>query len=292
MPDATDSDSDSDGLTVGQVSARLGVTVRALHHWDEIGLARPSLRTVAGYRLYTAGDLQRLHRVVVYREIGLGLDGIRAVLDDSAADVPGALREQRAQVTERIDRLQRLGTGLDRMIDAHERGLLLTAEQQASVFGPDWKPEWPTEARRRYGDTAQWRQYAELSAGRGPEEWQAVADAVAGLDRALGDAMDAGVRPGSPEANRLVERHREVFASCFPLTRQMQVCLARMYEDDPGFAAHYDGVRAGLAAWFRQIVDASARAHGIDPDTATWDQGLQTALRRPPPASSANTLGQ
>ncbi|MER5719695.1 TipAS antibiotic-recognition domain-containing protein [Streptomyces sp. NPDC002132] len=84
----------------------------------------------------------------------------------------------------------------------------------------------------------------------------------------------------------------EVFASYFRLTRQMQVCLARMYEADPGFAAHYDGVRAGLAAWFRQIVDASARAHGIDPDTATWDQGLQTALRRPPPASSANTLGQ
>lgn len=69
MPDATDTDDPADGptagstdgptagLTVGQVSTRLGVTVRALHHWDEIGLARPSLRTAAGYRLYTAGDL-------------------------------------------------------------------------------------------------------------------------------------------------------------------------------------------------------------------------------------------
>ncbi|MDG9701226.1 MerR family transcriptional regulator [Streptomyces sp. DH37] len=261
---------DADGLTVGQVSARLGVTVRALHHWDEIGLARPSLRTAAGYRLYTAGDLERLHRIVVYRELGLGLEGIRSVLDDSAADVPGALRAQRARVAERIDRLRRLGAGLDRMIDAHDRGLLLTAEQQAAVFGPRWDPEWPARARERYGDTEQWRQYAERSASRGPEEWQAVADAVAGLDRALGDAMDAGVAPGSPEANRLVERHREVFASYFPLTRRMQVCLGRMYEADPAFAAHYDGIRAGLAAWFRRIVDASARAHGIDPDTATW----------------------
>ncbi|CAM5679578.1 HTH-type transcriptional activator TipA OS=Streptomyces glaucescens OX=1907 GN=tipA PE=4 SV=1 [Streptomyces glaucescens] len=267
MPDVTD----ADGLTVGQVSARLGVTVRALHHWDEIGLARPSLRTAAGYRLYTAGDLERLHRIVVYREIGLGLDRIRDVLDDSAADVPGALRAQRAQVAERIDRLQRLGAGLDRMIDAHERGLLLTAEQQAEIFGPRWDPDWPAQARRRYGDTAQWRQYAERSASRGPEEWQAVADAMTGFERALGEAMDAGVAPGSPEADQLVERHREVFASYFPLTRQMQVCLARMYEADPGFAAHYDGIRPGLAAWFRRIVDACARAHGIDPDTAAWE---------------------
>ncbi|MFC3995924.1 MerR family transcriptional regulator [Nocardiopsis sediminis] len=266
MPDPTD----ADGLTVGQVSARLGVTVRALHHWDEIGLARPSLRTAAGYRLYTAGDLERLHRIVVYRELGLGLDRIGALLDDSAADVPGALRAQRTQVTERIDRLRQLSTGLDRMIDAHERGLLLTVEQQAAIFGPQWNPDWPAQARRRYGDTTQWQQYAERAASRSPEEWQAIADAVADLDHALRDAMDEGITPGSPEANHLVERHRELFASYFPLTRQMQVCLGRMFEADPGFAAHYDGIRAGLAGWFRRIIDASARTHGIDPDAATW----------------------
>ncbi len=269
MPDTTD----ADGLTVGQVSARLGVTVRALHHWDETGLARPSLRTAAGYRLYTTGDLERLHRIVVYRELGLGLDRIRTVLDDTTTDVLGALRAQRTQVAERIDRLQQLGAGLDRMIEAHERGPLLTRDQQAAIFGPGWDPDGPARARRRYGDTTQWRQYAERSAARSPEEWQAVADDIAGLDRALGEAMDAGVAPGSPEANRLVERHREVFAAYFPLTRQMQVCLGRMYEADPGFAAHYDGIRVGLATWFRRIVDADARAHGIDPDTATWDGG-------------------
>ncbi|MFD7407683.1 MerR family transcriptional regulator [Streptomyces sp. NPDC059866] len=266
MPDATD----ADGLTVGQASTGLGVTVRALHHWDEIGLARPSLRTAAGYRLYTAADLERLHRIVVYRELGLGLDRIRAILDDSTADVPDALRTQRKQVAERIDRLQQLSAGLDRMIDAHERGLLLTVEQQTAIFGPQWNPDGPAQARQHYGDTTQWRQYAERSASRDPEEWQAITDAMADFERALGDAMDAGVTPGSPEANQLVERHREVFASYFPLTRQMQVCLGRKYEADPGFAAHYDGIRAGLATWFRRIIDASARAHSIDPDTATW----------------------
>lgn len=267
MPDATG----ADGLTVGQVSTRLGVTVRALHHWDEIGLARPSLRTAAGYRLYTAGDLERLHRIVIYREIGLGLDRIRAVLDGSNTDVPAALRAQRAQVAERITRLRQLSAGLDRMIDAHERGLLLTVEQQATLFGPQWNPDWPAQAHQRWGDTPQWQQYAERSAARGPEEWQAIIDTITDLDRTLADAMDAGITPGSLEANQLVDRHREVFTtSYFPLTRQMQVCLGRMYEADPGFAAHYDSVRTGLATWFRHSIDAAARAHGIDPDTATW----------------------
>lgn len=266
MPDATDADS----LTVGQVSTRLGVTVRALHHWDDIGLARPSLRTTAGYRLYTADDLERLHRIVVYREIGLGLDRIRAILDDSTTGVAGALRAQRTQVAERIEHLQQLIAGLDRMIAAHERGLLLTVEQQAAIFGPQWNPDWPAQARQRYGDTTQWQQYAERSASRSPEEWQDIADTIADLDRALGDAMDAGVTPGSPEANQLVERYREAFTSYFPLTRQMQICLGRMYEADPAFAAHYDGIRAGLATWFRQSIDASARAYNVDPDTATW----------------------
>lgn len=50
----------------------------------------------------------------------------------------------------------------------------------------------------------------------------------------------------------------------------MQICLGRKFESDPEFAAYYDGIHAGLATWFRQIIDASARAHGVDPDTAEW----------------------
>src|SRR5699024_2103195 len=62
--------------TVGAVASLVGVTVRTLHHWDEIGLAGPSERTAAGYRLYTAADVARIHRVLVYRELGVSLDAL------------------------------------------------------------------------------------------------------------------------------------------------------------------------------------------------------------------------
>ncbi|WP_396137160.1 MerR family transcriptional regulator [Curtobacterium sp. BRD11] len=263
-------DSDAVDLTVGRAAARLGVTVRTLHHWDEIALATPSSRTTAGYRLYADDDLERLRRIVVYRELGLDLEAIRSVLDGPSAAVVSALRAQQDQLAARIDHLNALGDDLARMAEAHEHGLLMTVEEQTAMFGPDWNPQWPAQARRRYGDTPEWRQYAERSASRTTDEWQAVADAAAALDRDLANAMDAGVEPGSPTADALAEKHRRVFSAYFPITQQMQVVLGRMYEADPAYTAHYDGVRGGLASWLRRIIDASARASGIDPDTATW----------------------
>ncbi|MFD6698105.1 MULTISPECIES: MerR family transcriptional regulator [unclassified Microbacterium] len=260
-----------DGLTVGRVADVLGITVRTLHHWDEIALARPSLRSDTGYRLYTTRDIERLQRIVLYRELGLGLAAIRTLLDDPAAAAPAELRRQQERIRERIARLEQLDAGLGRMIAAHERGVLLTPEQQVAVFGPDWDPAWAEGARARWGTTAQWAQYAERSAERGAEEWQAVAEAMTGFEQELAAAFDDGVAPADAAADRLVERHRAVFSAYFPLTRSMQVCVARTYAEDPGFAAHYDGIRPGMAAWFRALVDASARAHGMDPDTAIWE---------------------
>src|SRR4051794_16119272 len=91
--------------TVGQVAERSGVTVRTLHHYDEIGLVRPSRRSAAGYRLYADEDLVRLQHVVVYRRLGLALEEIAVLLDDPDADVAAHLRRQRNAVISRLDEL-------------------------------------------------------------------------------------------------------------------------------------------------------------------------------------------
>ena len=72
-----------DANTVGAVAALTGVSVRTLHHYDHIGLVVPSVRTPAGYRGYTDADIERLHLVLVYRSVGMPLDEIRTLLDDS-----------------------------------------------------------------------------------------------------------------------------------------------------------------------------------------------------------------
>ncbi|MFE5342855.1 MerR family transcriptional regulator [Isoptericola sp. NPDC056578] len=257
-------------LTVGAAARAAGVTVRTLHHWDAVGLVRPSARTAAGYRLYTASDLTRAHRVVLYRELGVPLDEIGALLD-SPQGADASLRRQRDLVRERLCRLERAADALGRLVEARERGVLLSPEEQVALFGADWQPSWAAGARARWGDTDQWAQFAERSAERTPEEWREVAaEADAVLDD-LADAFGRGVAPGSAEADALAERHRASLGAYFDVTPSMHVVIGRMYAADPDFTAQHDRRRPGLTAWLRAVIDAGARTHGVDPDTATWE---------------------
>ena len=90
-------------MTVGEVAALTGVTVRTLHHYDAIGLVSPAARSAAGYRLYTPDDVARLQEVVAYRRLGFGLEDIPA----PSVDRRGALIRQRELVKEREAHVRR-----------------------------------------------------------------------------------------------------------------------------------------------------------------------------------------
>lgn len=262
-------------LTVGRVADLVGVSVRTLHHWDAIGLVRPSGRSWSGYRLYDAKDVARIHRVLVYRELGLALAQIGEILDDPSVDPREHLQRQRTLLEERIRRLERTARAVDEMIErtdmTHENGIRLSAEEQARIFGADWDPAYQDEARERWGGTEAWKQSAARTREWGPEQWQQVKDELETVESALADALARGIAPGSEEANALAERHRATIARHYDCTRSMQVVLARMYTEDPRFAAHYDERAEGLAAWLRAVIEENARAHGVDPQTAAWE---------------------
>src|SRR5688500_6162210 len=100
--------------TVGAVARLAGVTVRTLHHYDEIGLLTPSGRSNAGYRRYADADLERLQRILFYRELGFGLDQIKTVMTDGNADASAHLRRQHGMLLDRIRRLQRMASAVEK----------------------------------------------------------------------------------------------------------------------------------------------------------------------------------
>lgn len=261
---------DAAGRTVGTAASLVGVTIRTLHHWDTIGLVRPSEHTAAGYRLYTDADLARIHRVLVYRELGVPLDDIGTLLDAPATDAMASLRQQRDRLRDRIAQLQQMGNAVDRMIEARKSGILLSAEEQVAIFGRHWQPSWAAEAQDRWGDTTQWAQYAERAASRTAEDWQQISADVDALNADLAAAHRAGVIPGTDQANALAERHRESIGAYFDCTHSMHVCLGRRYAIDPEFATFFNDIAPGLALWLHDIIDANARANGVDPESATW----------------------
>jgi len=92
---------------VGELAERTGVTVRALHHWDHIGLVSPSRRSAAGHRRYTAADAERLYRVLALRQLGLGLEEIGDVLAGELP-LPAVLAAHLRRVEEQLAALQRV----------------------------------------------------------------------------------------------------------------------------------------------------------------------------------------
>jgi DNA-binding transcriptional MerR regulator len=122
-------------LTVGRVAELAGVTVRTLHHYDEIGLVQPSARTAAGYRAYSAGDVERLREVLGYRRLGFGLLEIADLVGDPSIDAVAHLRRLRGLLLEQRDHADAMVTAIDRELEARAMGMKMTPEQQLGMFG-------------------------------------------------------------------------------------------------------------------------------------------------------------
>ncbi|MFI6940227.1 MerR family transcriptional regulator [Streptomyces sp. NPDC050418] len=121
--------------TVGRVAALAGVSVRTLHHYDRIGLVRPSARTAAGYRAYASGDVERLREVLAYRRLGFGLREIAELVGDPTADAVAHLRRLRGLLLERRDRAEAMVAAIDKELDVRAKGLKVTAEEQLGMLG-------------------------------------------------------------------------------------------------------------------------------------------------------------
>ncbi len=122
-------------LTVGRVAELAGVTIRTLHHYDEIGLVHPSARTAAGYRAYSAGDVERLRQVLVYRRLGFGLREIADLVDDTAVDAAAHLSQLRGLLLEQRDRTDAMVAAIDQELAARAMGIVTTPEEQLKMFG-------------------------------------------------------------------------------------------------------------------------------------------------------------
>lgn len=243
-----------DAKTVGAVAALTGVSVRTLHHYDQIGLVVPGVRTTAGYRGYTDADVERLHLVLVYRAVGLPLDEIRTLLDDPDADVVAHLRRQHVLLAEQVDRLNEAIKAVEELMNAHRKGIQLSAEDQVEIFGTTaFGVEYADEAEQRWGDTDAWEQSQRRVAGFTKDDWVRIKAEGDDLLSALAEAKRTGVRPGSAQANELAARHRASIEHFYHCGDEMHRSLVEMYLADERFTRYYDDVEPGLAQYLQSL---------------------------------------
>lgn len=230
--------------TVSQVSALTGVSVRTLHHYDAIGLLKPSRITEAGYRLYDGSALERLHSILLFRELGFSLEEIRQILDDPGFDPMEALEKQIALLEEKRARLEAMIRQAKRF---REKG---TIEMKKETFDT-----YAREAEKRWGKTEAWKEYAKKSDGRTREQEQSLGEGLMDIFRRLG-ALRQG-DPASQDAQALVkELQSYITAHYYTCTPQILKGLGQMYAAGGDFTENIDKAGGpGTAVFARKAIE-------------------------------------
>ncbi|MEU6662629.1 MerR family transcriptional regulator [Streptomyces sp. NPDC046821] len=247
------------GHFVGQVAGFAGVTVRTLHHYDEIGLLTPSGRSGAGHRRYSDADLDRLQRILFYRELGFPLDEVAALLDDPDADPQAQLRRQYELLSARIDRLQKMAAAVRNAMEARKMGIDLTPEEKFEVFG-DHDPEaYADEVQERWGGTDAYAESQRKAASYTKEDWLRIRQAYDDWMRRLVAVIEAGQEPESEAAMDLAEEHRQQICEFhYGCSYDMQTNLADMFVADERYRRNLDKDKEGLAAFLKEAIYANA----------------------------------
>ncbi len=247
------------GYRVGEVAKLAGVTIRTLHHYEKIGLLAPSQRTAAGYRLYTDADLDRLSRVLYYRELGFPLDDIARLLADPSTARLEHLRRQQSLLHQQLHRVQAMVEAIEREVEAAMSGYNLTAEEKLAVFGDFDPDQYQAEAEERWGETDAWQQSRQRTAQYDKADWERIQAEAAAINERFVALMRDGVEPISEAAMALAEEHRNHISRWFyTCSHEFHRGLGDMYIADPRFTANIDATAPGLAAYMRDAIAANA----------------------------------
>ncbi len=241
-----------------------GISVRTLHHYDEIGLLVPKQRTLAGYRLYDADDLLRLQQILIGRELGLPLEEIRRSLDDPHFDRRRALLAQRELLRQRAQQTEAMIRAINRALAVIDGQDATNGEREIvdmkEIFEGFDPAEYQEEVEQRWGHTDAYRESAKRTERYSAEDWKRYAAEQGAVYADAAAAMTAGKQPSGPEAMDIAERHRLLIDRWFyPCSSAMHEGLAALYENDPRFLANIDKHGEGLTAFLVQAIRANAR---------------------------------
>ena len=238
--------------TVHQLAGLAGISVRTLHHYDHIGLLKPSARTEAGYRLYGTADLLRLQQILLYRELDLPLEAIRRILDDPGFDPVRALMQHRQTLEVQSARLARLLHTIDRTIARlTEDDMSLTDEELYEGLPKEQVARWKREVNERYDPQLVAESNRRVQA-MSKSEWNDVKAEGDAIARRMAELM--GRPAGDPEVQATIARQHAWIENFYPCSAEVFQGLGQLYAENPEFRANYDKYRPELADFMRDAM--------------------------------------
>ena len=245
---------------IGEVARFAHVSVRTLHHYEEVGLLKPSYRTEAGYRCYSDADLDKLQSILFYKELGFSLEDIRHLLSNAAPDHREALYQQRTLIRTKVLRLEAMLELIDKTLTSTEGGTNMTKEDMFEVFGDFDPKDYEVEVKERWGDTDAYKESAKRTKSYSKADWQRYKEENEQINAKMAQLMDEGVAPTDKKAMDAVEEARLLIDRWFyPCSREMHANLGEMYVADPRFTATYEAIHPGMAEFMKAAIKANAK---------------------------------
>jgi MerR family transcriptional regulator, thiopeptide resistance regulator len=214
-----------DALKVVELAKRTGLTVRTLHHYDEMGLLRPSLHTEAGYRLYTRDDVARLQQVLSLRQLGFALDEIRDCLDRPGFAPLEVIRLHITRLRQQIELQRQLCERLEavaerfRMAEEVSADEFLYTIEVMTMFEKYYAPEQLAQFEARAKEVGQ------EAIDQAPQQWEDLFTAVTA-------EMEAGTDPADPKAQELAKRWLAMVTLCTGGDAGIFNSLRSMYQNE------------------------------------------------------------
>ncbi|NLM46131.1 MAG: MerR family transcriptional regulator [Firmicutes bacterium] len=243
--------------TVKALARLAGISPRTLRYYDEIGLLRPARVNAAGHRLYGREEVDKLQQILFYRELGLNLDRIARIVNDPAFDVLQALRKHLHDLLAKKRHLEKIIATVEKTIRAQEGGLEMSDEEKFAAFKDKLLAEneakYGREIREKYGEEAverSNRQFRNMS----QEDYERFKNLEQEVKNTLAEAVKTG-DPAGPSAQKAAALHKEWLTCAWGhYSPEAHAGIVQMYVDDPRFAAYYDAIRPGAAAFLRDAV--------------------------------------
>ncbi|MCI5687016.1 MAG: MerR family transcriptional regulator [Emergencia sp.] len=242
--------------TVKEVSKLTGISIRALHHYDAIGLLKPSQITSAGYRLYDHKALERLQIILLFRELRFPLKEIQQILDSPDFNKGEALSQQIQMLTLQKERLEKL-IALALQIQKEGVDHMLNFES----FDKKEIDDYAKEVKARWGHTESYRQFMEKS---GSAAENAVSQEI--LTRQMFDIFAefgalTSQPPGTPEVQALVKKLQDFISRHhYQCSDEILKSLGEMYVCDPRFTKNIDKAGGkGTAEFVKEAIEFYCR---------------------------------
>lgn len=238
-------------FTVKQLSNLAGVTPRTLHHYDEIGLLKPTRVGDNGYRYYGEESLLRLQQILLYRELDLPLEDIKKIMGRGDFDVLGALESHKDALNKQITRLNRLLATVDNTIHHLKGNKTMSEKGLFEGFTEEEQEKYALEAEQLYdaetvhASNKRWKSYSASKKEQIMSEGKTIyLDMIAAIPQGADSAI----------VQAIVERWRKHMDYFWTPNLDQLLALANGYNDDPRFEANFDKMDPRLAEFMREAV--------------------------------------